>query len=81
MSEDRARHILREVVGLIAPEVEFDTLDPAGSLREQADLDSMDFLELLSLLSDATKEEIPEADVPRLDTVDSAVAYLVSKLG
>ena len=80
MNTERARHVLSEAVGLVAPEVDVGALDPTTSLREQADLDSMDFLELVALLSDAVKANIPEDDYPHLDTVDSAVEYLAAKL-
>jgi acyl carrier protein len=80
VNTDRARHVLAEVVGIVAPEVELDSLDPTTSLREQADLDSMDFLEVVALLSDALKADIPEDDYAQLDTVDTAVAYLADRL-
>jgi acyl carrier protein len=68
------------VVGLVAPEVDLDALDPTTSLREQADLDSMDFLEVVALLADALKADIPEDDYDQLDSVDTAVAYLAARL-
>lgn len=80
MSTQRAQHILLQAVGLVAPEVEVEKLDPSASLREQADLDSMDFLELVALLSDALKADISEDDYPQLETVDSAVPYLAARL-
>ena len=80
MNTDHARHILFEAVGLVAPEVEVEKLDTTTSLREQADLDSMDFLELVALLADALHADIPEDDYPQLDTVDKAVAYLAPRL-
>lgn len=80
MNTERARHVLSEVVGLVAPEVDVDSLDPTTSLREQADLDSMDFLEVVALLSDALKADIPEDDYAQLDSVETAVAYLAARL-
>jgi acyl carrier protein len=80
VNTDRARHILTEAVGLVAPEVEVNRLDPAASLREQADLDSMDFLELVALLADSLHGDIPEDDYGQLDTLDTAVAYLAARL-
>jgi acyl carrier protein len=76
----RAQHVLAQVIGLVAPEVDVDSLDPTTSLREQADLDSMDFLEVVALLADALKADIPEDDYAQLDTVDTAVAYLAARL-
>jgi acyl carrier protein len=74
-----ALQILSESVGVVAPDIDLDSLDSTASLREQADLDSIDFLELVSLLARAVKADIPEDDYPRLDTVDTAVAYLAGK--
>lgn len=64
----------------IAPEVDLAAVDPAGDLREQTDLDSMDFLNLVIGLHQALNVEIPEADYPRLATLDGLVAYLAAKL-
>ena len=80
MNTERARHVLTEAIGLVAPEVDVERLDPTASLREQADLDSMDFLELVALLADALHADIPEDDYGQLDTIDSGVAYLAARL-
>lgn len=80
MNTSRARQVLLDSVGVVAPEVDVESLDPAASLRDQADLDSIDFLELVSLLVRAVDSDIPEDD-SRLDTLDTAVAYLAAKLG
>ena len=80
MNADRAREILNDALGELAPEVDLAGLDPTASLRDQADLDSVDFLELVSQLSGAVQADIPEDDYDQLDTVDGAVAYLAAKL-
>lgn len=80
MNTERARHVLTGAIGLVAPEVEVGGLDPTTSLREQAGLDSMDFLELVALLADALHADIPEDDYGQLDTIDSGVAYLAARL-
>jgi acyl carrier protein len=80
MNTERAHHVLLEAVGLVAPDVEPAALDPSESLRDQAGLDSIDFLELVALLADALHADIPEDDYPQLDTIESAVAYLAPKL-
>ena len=63
----------------IAPEVDPATLLGGVSLREQADIDSMDFLNLVIGLSDALGVEVPEADYPKLATLDGCVAYLAGR--
>ncbi len=60
----------------IAPEAELDTLAPDADLRDALDLDSMDFMNFVIGLSQATGRKIPDADTPRLQTLRSLVAYL-----
>jgi len=45
-------------------------------LRDAIDLDSMDFLNFVIALHERTGVDIPEADYPRLRTLDGAIAYL-----
>lgn len=64
----------------IAPELEEGDLKPDRPLREQVDLDSMDWLNFLVALHERLKVEIPESDYARLGTLDQTVAYLAAKL-
>jgi acyl carrier protein len=61
----------------IAPELE--DVAPAKPLRDQVDLDSMDWLNFLVALNERLKVEIPEADYRKLGTLDQVVAYLSAK--
>lgn len=81
MTEDRAQHVLFQVIHLVAPEADLDTVDPRASLRDAVDLDSMDFATMVGLLADALHADIPEDDYPRLETVDDALAYLRERMG
>ena len=76
--------IAREIVAAlkkIAPEIDPASIEPAVSFRDQLDLDSMDFLNFVLALHERFGVDIPEADYPRLYTLDSAVAYVASKTG
>lgn len=79
MSPDQIRQTALSILGGIAPEVDLASLDPSESLREQLDLDSMDFLNFAIALHEKLGVEIPEADYPRLATLAGAVAYLETK--
>ena len=63
----------------IAPEIDPGDIDPTEDLREQLDIDSMDFLNFVIALHEKLGVDIPEADYPQLSTVDGAVAYLSKK--
>ena len=88
MSETNLRKIVHEELGKIvqeeinniAPEVDLATVDPAADLREAFDIDSMDFLNLVTALHHRTGIEIPEIDYPKLVTLSGMVAYLEAKL-
>lgn len=64
----------------IAPEIDDEELRPDRPLRNQVDLDSMDWLNFLLGLHEKLQVEIPEADYARLVTLDDVVAYLGAKL-
>ncbi|MDO8449673.1 MAG: acyl carrier protein [Rhodoferax sp.] len=64
----------------IAPEVEPDTLEPERPLRQQVDLDSMDWLNFLVSLHERFGVNIPEADYAGLVTLDNVVDYLQARL-
>jgi acyl carrier protein len=79
VNTDQARAALFDALGRLAPEVDPEQIEPTAVLRDAADLDSVDFLELVALLSEATAADIGEDDYPRLDTIDSAVAFLAAR--
>ncbi len=60
----------------VAPEADASDLDPTAQLTEELDLDSMDFLNVVTELSERLGVDIPERDYPRLSTLEGAVAYL-----
>lgn len=64
----------------IAPEVAADSLDAARPLRNQVDLDSMDWLHFLVALNQRTGVPIPEADYARLVTLDNVLDYLLAHM-
>jgi len=64
----------------IAPEVEPDEIEPATPLRQQVDLDSMDWLNFLIGLHQRLGVNIPEADYAQLVTLDNVLDYLQARL-
>jgi acyl carrier protein len=76
MNQAEARTLILDVLGGIAPEADLAALPAKARLREALDLDSMDFLNFVAALHQRTGIDIPEADYPRLFTLDGAIAYL-----
>jgi acyl carrier protein len=64
----------------IAPEIVPEEIVAGTPLRDQVDLDSMDWLNFLVGLHGRLGVDIPEADYRRLVTLDDLVAYLAARL-
>ncbi|NCD20728.1 MAG: acyl carrier protein [Actinobacteria bacterium] len=64
----------------VAPEVEGDDLRDTRPLRDQVDLDSLDWLSFLIGLHDAVGVDIPEADYASLVTLADVLDYLQERL-
>jgi len=79
MSEGDIRAAVIGVLKSIAPELEEESLDPARPLRDQIDLDSMDWLNVIVALHERLQVDIPEADYAKLVTLTDVVAYLGNK--
>lgn len=80
MTLDEIRQAVIGSVQSIAPEADFAALDPKHPLREELDLDSFDFLNVLIELHARTGVEIPESDYARVGTLDALLGYLSARL-
>jgi len=80
MDEQQIRQTALDVLQSIAPEVDPSEIAGGTPLRDQVDLDSMDWLNFLIALHEKLQVEIPEADYARLVSMDDVVAYLGAKL-
>lgn len=80
MSEKDIRDAVTRVLHRIAPEVDLTSLDPSADLRAQADLDSVDAMNVVVGLHDELGVDVPEADYGELATLDAMVAYLGRRL-
>ena len=79
MTEAEIRQVVREALSNVAPEVDLDAIDPAKDLRDQIDIDSVDFLNFVIGLHKELGVEIPDADVSKLTTLNGCAAYLLAK--
>jgi acyl carrier protein len=75
---DIERAVLRALAS-VAPEADTSALNPKAALREELDLDSMDYLNFIIAVHDALSVDIPERDYPKLTTLESCIDYLIAK--
>ena len=76
MTRDSIKDLITEIIENIDDEADFGNLDPDKPLRDQLDLDSMDFLDIVMELRKRHKLQIPEDDYPQLASMTSCVNYL-----
>lgn len=76
MEADRIRSALVESLQAVAPEVQPGDLDAGLPLRDQVDLDSMDWLNFLTEMKKSLGVDVPESDYARLTTLDDMVRYV-----
>lgn len=80
MNRDAISDVIIEIIKDIDEDADTNTLASDKPLRDQLDLDSMDFLDIVMELRKRYKLQIPEEDYPQLATLDSCVNYLEPKL-
>ena len=77
MNSQQARDTILGVLRQIAPEADFAELEPDVELREQLDIDSMDFLNFVIGIDEQTGIDIPEEDYAEMASLNGCVRYLV----
>ena len=80
MNQDEIRVRVIKTLSGIVPELDAATLKPALSLRDQLDIDSMDYLNFLIALHQEFGVDVPESDAGKLGTIDACVEYLAQAL-
>jgi acyl carrier protein len=80
VSTNDIREAILRALRRIAPEADPATIDPARPLREQVDLDSVDFLNFLIGVHQELGVEVPEEDYPQVATLAGCVAYVEARM-
>ncbi len=79
MTKEDVKQIVKDIIAEIAPDEELGDLDDEQRLRDQLELDSMDFLDIVMELRKQHGIEVPEEDYPRLESLSSCAEYLFPK--
>jgi acyl carrier protein len=81
MTRQEIQATVLRVLGKIAPEADLGALPETAALRDELEIDSMDFLNFAIGLHQALGVDIPEADYERLANLRACVDYLATRLG
>jgi len=80
MSPAEIREEIIDILGDIAPDENLDDLVDEKNFREQLELDSMDFLDIVMELRKRHRVQIPEEDYGNLASMHTTVTYLEPKM-
>jgi len=69
-----------DILDDISPDEDLDNLDDEKNFRDQLELDSMDFLDIVMELRKRHRVQIPEEDYGNLASMNSTVSYLEPKM-
>jgi acyl carrier protein len=81
VTRDEIRAAVLLVLSEIAPEADPSAIAPDVDLRDQLDIDSMDFLSFVIGVHEGLGVDIPERDYPKLTTLDEIVDYVAGAFG
>lgn len=79
MTQTDIEALLERELHRIAPDIEIEEIDRDEDLREEFDIDSLDFLNLVTALGKALNTPMPESDYPQMETYNEMIAYLTQK--
>jgi len=80
MTKEKIKSLILEIIAEIVPDEDLSHLKSDIRIRDQIELDSMDFLDIIMELRKRYGIEVPEDDYMELATLDSAVAYLEPRM-
>lgn len=80
MTREAIGQAIIDIIRDIVPDEDCSGLDGDRNLRDQLDLDSMDFLDIVMELRKKYGVEVPEADYPKLATLNTCIEYLSPKM-
>ena len=80
MTPAEIREEIIDILKDISPDEDLDSLDDSQAFRDQLELDSMDFLDIVMELRKRHRVQIPEEEYGNLASMSSTVTYLEPKM-
>jgi acyl carrier protein len=81
VTPDELRRTVLTVLQEIAPEADLSRLTPDAPIRDQLDVDSIDFMRFLIAIGETLHVDVPEADYPKVASLNRLLQYLGDRLG
>lgn len=79
MNRETVKTEVRDIFHHIAPDIEFDALDLSRPLRDQVEMDSMDFFNVLVQVHKRLGVNVPDSVLLELNNMDALIDYIAAQ--
>lgn len=80
MTNDQIKQSIIKEILQIAPDINEDDILPEENIQRSLEIDSFDFLKILTALYEQLGIEVPEADYSKVDTLDHMIGYFSDRI-
>ncbi len=79
MTKDQIQDKIITTILAIAPDIEADEIDASANIQRSLEIDSFDFLKILTTLFETLGVEVPETDYSKVDTLEHMTEYFFKR--
>ncbi len=80
MTKEELQNMIIHAILEIAPDVEEDEIELSANIQRSLEIDSFDFLKILTAMNEKTGVEVPEADYAKVGSVEEMTSYIIDNL-
>ncbi len=80
MKKEELKRIIIEQILEVAPDVEESEIVLTENIQRSLEIDSFDFLNILTAMYEKSGIEVPEVDYSKVDTVENMTEYFSKRL-
>jgi len=80
MKKDEIKSAIIKTILKVAPDIEEDEIELDANIQRSLEIDSFDFLKILTSMNEEFGVEVPEADYSKVDTLENMANYFLERL-
>ncbi len=80
MTTEEIKQTIIEQILMVAPDIEKEEIEPNANLQRSLEIDSFDFLKVLTALNETLGVDVPETDYAQVDTLEHMADYFKARL-
>ncbi len=80
MTKEEIKAAIIEQILEIAPDIDEADILPDKNIQRSLEIDSFDFLKILTAMYEVLEVEVPEADYAKVDTLEHMMEYFAQRV-